>query len=181
MVTERRNRVPQALRYLILVIKFLDNFMEVIHVVEMVFMRPTGMEKISCSWVGTNDNFHRRDLGHWLDPREEEADGVERVEGTLYVSKYCVLSRNEYIYGNIHVTGTGQLTISSNIETSGICPLTVESGGKLIINGGKLSNANLNLKPGATLQIMNGGIIETQHGFKAPVGVKVEISHGRIL
>jgi hypothetical protein len=137
--------------------------------------------KISCSWVGTNDNFHRRDLGHWLDPREEEADGVERVEGTLYVSKYCVLSRNEYIYGNIHVTGTGQLTISSNIETSGICPLTVESGGKLIINGGKLSNANLNLKPGATLQIMNGGIIETQHGFKAPVGVKVEISHGRIL
>ena len=137
--------------------------------------------KISCSWIGTNDDLHRRELGHWLDPHEEETDGIERVEGTLYVSKNCVLSNNEYIYGNIHIIGTGQLTISSNIETSGICPLTVDAGGKLIINGGKLSNANLDIKPGATLKIMNGGIIETRHGFKAPIGVKVEIIHGMIL
>ena len=59
--------------------------------------------------------------------------------------------------------------------------MTVEAGGKLIVDGGKLSNVNLELMPGSILQIMNGGIIETRHGFTAPVGVKVEISHGKIL
>ena len=88
---------------------------------------------------------------------------------------------NQFIYGNVHITGTGQLTIYGNIETSGKCPLTVEAGGKLIVDGGKLSNVNLELMPGSILQIMNGGIIETRHGFTAPVGVKVEISHGKIL
>ena len=59
--------------------------------------------------------------------------------------------------------------------------MTIDNGGKLIVDGGKLSNVNLDLKPGATLQIMNGGIIETRNGFTAPVGVKLEISHGKIL
>ena len=81
----------------------------------------------------------------------------------------------------ILITETGQLTITGNIESSGVCPLLVEAGGKLIIDGGKLSNVNLELKPGATLRILNGGIIETQNGFTAPVGVVVDISHGKIL
>ena len=75
-----------------------------------------------------------------------------------------------------HVAGVAALILQRNPE------LTVTQVNSIICrNAKKLSNANLNLKPGATLQIMNGGIIETQHGFKAPVGVKVEISHGRIL
>lgn len=52
---------------------------------------------------------------------------------------------------------------------------------ELIIDGGKLSNAKLDLKPGATLRIINNGIIETRNGFTAPVGAIVEISHGKIL
>ena len=106
---------------------------------------------------------------------------VSMSEGTLYVSKPCSLTRNEYIYGNIHITETGQLTITSNIESSGVCPFIVDAGGKLIVDGGKLSNVNLELKPGATLRILNGGVIETRNGFTAPVGAKVEISHGKIL
>ena len=102
-------------------------------------------------------------------------------EGTLYVSKPCSLTRNECIYGNIHITETGRLTITSNIESSGVCPFIVEAGGKLIIDGGRLSNAKLDLEPGATLRILNNGVIETRNGFTAPVGAKVEISHGKIL
>ena len=59
--------------------------------------------------------------------------------------------------------------------------LTVESGGKLIIDGGTLTNAKLDFKPGSALRIINNGIIETRNGFKAPVGVKVDITHGKIL
>lgn len=49
------------------------------------------------------------------------------------------------------------------------------------MDGGILSNVELVLKPGATLRILNGGVIETRNGFTAPVGAKVEISHGKIL
>ena len=34
---------------------------------------------------------------------------------------------------------------------------------------------------GDTLRILNNGVIETRNGFTAPVGAKVEISHGKIL
>lgn len=79
------------------------------------------------------------------------------------------------------ITETGQLTIQGDIEMGGNGTLTVESGGKLIIDGGRLSNAKLDLKPGATLRIINNGTIETRNGFTAPVGATVEISHGKIL
>ena len=57
----------------------------------------------------------------------------------------------------------------------------VLEGGKLIIDGGTLSNVDLLLKAGASLQIINDGIIVTRNGFEAPIGVKVEIINGKIL
>ena len=82
------------------------------------------------------------------------------------------------LFGYVH-------NVSYNLTNSGtwynLSNVSVEAGGKLIMDGGKLSNVNLELKPGATLRILNGGIIETQNGFTAPVGVVVDISHGKIL
>jgi hypothetical protein len=75
----------------------------------------------------------------------------------------------------------GTTAVQSNVYMRGNSDVIVESGGKLIINGGKLSNANLVLKPGSSLQIINDGIIETRNGFVAPVGVLVDIGNGRIL
>ena len=63
----------------------------------------------------------------------------------------------------------------------GNCSVIVEAGGSLIISGGTLSNVNLVLKQGATLQITNGGILETRNGFIAPVGVNVIVINGQIL
>lgn len=38
------------------------------------------------------------------------------AEGLLYVSKISEIIDDECIYGNIRITGTGQLTIQGNIE-----------------------------------------------------------------
>ncbi len=143
-----------------------------------LYFGPDWFGRLCKSWNNYNTN---NALKPWLDLHEQGTGDTDSMEGTLYVSKPCILTRNEYIYGNILITETGQLTITGNIESSGVCPLLVEAGGKLIIDGGKLSNVNLELKPGATLRILNGGIIETQNGFTAPVGVVVDISHGKIL
>lgn len=136
---------------------------------------PDRYGKFYCSW---DNSYERHSLKNWLDSLNT---GTERIEGTLYISKPCTLTKNEYIYGNIHITGTGQLNVQGNIELGGNGNLTIEAGGKLIINGRKLTNANINLKPGATLRIINNGTIESRKGFKAPIGAIVDIKYGRIL
>lgn len=88
---------------------------------------------------------------------------------------------DEHLYCNICITSSGELTVQSNVELVGDCRVTVEAGGKLIIDGGTLSNVDLDLKPGASLQIINNGIIETRNGFEAPVGAIVDIIYGQIL
>ena len=135
--------------------------------------------KISRSWVGDNlDNYKGR-LDYWLDTMFVST--IDTLESLLVIPTTKIMDKNGQLWGIIRVKNSGQLTIQGNLEHRGNGILTVESGGKLIIDGGKLINANLDLKPGATLRIINNGTIETRNGFTAPVGAKVEISHGKIL
>jgi hypothetical protein len=59
--------------------------------------------------------------------------------------------------------------------------MIVEPGGQLKIEGGRLSNVDLVLKPGAILEIIEGGILDTRNGFEAPSGASVFIDNGKIL
>ena len=136
----------------------------------------------SCNRLSKISNNYKIIKSNFVNIKNELSNiGIKEVDGILYVSKYCVLTKKEYIYGNIRITRTGQLTVQGNIEMGGNGTLTVESGGKLIVDGGKLSNVNLDLRPGANLMMLNNGIIETRKGFKAPVGAKVKIIRGKVL
>ena len=140
---------------------------------------PDKYGKFSVSWIGTKkENDYYRRLDCWLDSLNM---GVQALEGLLIVPSTSTMTTNEDIYSIIRITSTGQLTIQGNNEMMGNSRVIVESGGKLIINGGTLSNAELLLKPGASLQIINGGVMETRNGFEAPVGALVNIENGRIM
>ena len=88
---------------------------------------------------------------------------------------------NDSLYCNILIKSSAQLTIQSDIELMGNSSVIVETGGKLIIDGGTLSNVDLVMKSGSSLRIVNNGIIETKNGFEAPLGALVDIEHGKIL
>ena len=118
-------------------------------------------------------------LDCWLDTM---GSTVQMLESLFVIPTTKIMDKDgQQLWGLIRVKSTGQLIIKKDIELGGDGVLTVESGGKLIIDGGRLSNAKLDLEPGATLRILNNGVIETRNGFTAPVGAKVEISHGKIL
>jgi len=134
--------------------------------------------KFNVSWTGYNTNDIHQRLNCWLD---SIGTNQQTLDGLLPVSTTYTINTNDSLYCNILITNSGQLTVQSNVYMNGNSDVIVESGGKLIINGGKLSNANLVLKPGSSLQIINDGIIETRNGFVAPVGVFVDIGNGRIL
>ena len=139
---------------------------------------PDWYGKFNVSWNGNNNDSIQRRLNCWLDSINS---GVQTMEGLLVVPESRTMTMNDSLYCNIIIKSTGRLTIRGNIELKGNSSVIVEAGGKLIINGGPLSNGDIILKSGATLRIINGGIIETRNGFEAPIGALVEILNGQIL
>ena len=133
--------------------------------------------KINVSWTGSGNDSIQRRMSCWIDSK---STGAQTMEGLLIIPTARTITTNEQLYGNIRVKSTGQLTIQCDIEMMSNSCVIVEPCGKLIIDGGTFSNVELVLKPGAFLQIINGGIIETRNGFKAPVGAKVLIDKGKI-
>lgn len=134
--------------------------------------------KFDLSWTGNNNDSICRRLDCWLDSLNT---GLQIMEGLLIISTTDTIYTDQQLFYNIRITSTGELTVQSDIELMGNSRVIVESGGKLIIDGGTLLNAEVILKPGASLQMINGGIIETRNGFDTPVGAFVDICHGQIL
>ena len=134
--------------------------------------------KFNYSWTGIdNSSLHRR-LNCWLD---SIGTGQQTVEGLLVINAPQIMTINDSLYCNILIKSSAQLTIQSDIELMGNSSVIVETGGKLIIDGGTLSNVDLVMKSGSSLRIVNNGIIETKNGFEAPLGALVDIEHGKIL
>lgn len=134
--------------------------------------------KFNISWTGNGNNSIYRRLNCWIDSLNT---GEQTMEGLLVIPEARTMITNQQLYSNIRITNSGQLTVQSEVEMMGNSRLIVESGGKLIINGGTLSNVNLVLKPGATLRIINGGILDSRNAFEAPTGAIVDIQYGQIL
>jgi len=134
--------------------------------------------KFNISWTGNGNNSIYRRLNCWIDSLNT---GAQTMEGLLVIPEARTMITNQQLYSNIRITNSGQLTVQSEVEMIGNSRLIVESGGKLIINGGTLSNVNLVLKPGATLRIINGGILDSRNAFEAPTGAIVDIQYGQIL
>lgn len=72
--------------------------------------------------------------------------------------------------------------IYANMTMSGDAHIRVCEGGILIIEGGIINDASLELIPGSTLIVRDGGVINMASGkeFSAPVGVNVIIEEGSI-
>ncbi len=134
--------------------------------------------KYNLSWTGNGNDSIQRRLSCWIDSLNS---GIQTMEGLLIIPVTKTITTDEQLYSNIRIIGSGQLTIQSHVELKGNCRVIVETGGQLIIDGGTLSNVDLVLKPGSSLRIINGGIIETSNGFEAPLGATVEIIFGQIL
>lgn len=130
------------------------------------------------SWTGNGNSSIYRRLNCWLDSLNT---GLQSMDGLLVVKNETSISANEQLYFNILVKGSGQLTIQSDVTLMGNSRIIVESGGSLVIDGGNLSNAEIELKPGSSLRIINNGIIDTRNGFEVPIGAIVDATYGQIM
>ncbi|MBR4307354.1 MAG: trypsin-like peptidase domain-containing protein, partial [Bacteroidaceae bacterium] len=142
---------------------------------------PDWFGRLSSAWYGEENPYipntvHKR-LHCWLDSLGTR---TEILEGLLVIRKARTFTKNRNLFSNIRITSTGCLTIQSEIDMMGNSTVLVEEGGVLTIDGGIVSNADIILKDGAKLRVINGGIINTRNALKAPVGAKIEIEFGII-
>lgn len=133
--------------------------------------------KFDLSWTGNGNYNIQRRLNCWLDP---QSTWGQTLGGLLVIPSSTTINTNQQLSENICIPNNVQVTIQSNMELTDDCRIIVESGGSLIIDGGVL-NADVILKPGSTLQIINDGTIETNGVFDAQLGSIVNIVYGKII
>ena len=99
---------------------------------------------------------------------------LQRNQKTTTMNRVCL--------HNIVVCNGATLTIQSQLTFHYGAGITVEPGGKLILDGGSVLFGDIQLQNGSQLCIINGGEcrLPSTSSFSAPIGVKVDIFEGAI-
>jgi len=107
--------------------------------------------------------------------------GLRELRTIHILTNYTFTSR-AFWYNNTCVCSFSKLTIKSQITLYGNTKIIVEPNAELVIDGGILQNADIELKVGSKLILKNGGTITMRNGkdFYAPIGTAVTIEEGEI-
>ena len=133
---------------------------------------------------GDDNNFSKGKM--FLDGADIVIGDLETLDpgGTPRPSIYGDVTYNtrQSIYTHLRIAPNATLTIQDILNLFGRVTITIESGGELIIDGGIITNANIEFATGGKLTIRNGGklVMRTNTDFVAPIGAIVEIENGEI-
>lgn len=135
------------------------------------------------SWIpdqpdGDDSNYHYGPMDTYGILEDLELRGLQTIH-TIIDSTY---SSRMFLYSNLCVCSMSKLTIKSTITLYGNTKIIVEPNGELVIDGGILQYADIELKTGSKLVLKNGGTIIMRNGkvFYSPIGATVEIEEGTI-
>lgn len=108
---------------------------------------------------------------------------IEIIDYPYMIYYDCNLGTQTVLF-NISVQNGGHLIVG-NSETLTMhknASITVESGGKITVDGGIIDQANITLKSGASMILKNNGklFLNTDDGFNAELGATVDIENGLI-
>lgn len=141
------------------------------------------------SWVpdvkdGNDDNYTKGKLLLENTPIIGELetlnpDGIS----TLVINNNLIFTNRQSKYSHIRITSGGKLTVKNILNLFGRVIVTIESGGELAIDGGTVTNAEINLAPGGKITLKNGGklVMRTNTDFTVPAGALADIQDGEIL
>jgi len=143
-----------------------------------------GSKPLNCpSWIpdepdGDDSNYQYGPMDSYGNLEDLGLRGLH----TTHITTDSTLTSRAFFYTNTCVCSHSKLTIKSTITLYGNTKIIVEPNGELIIDGGVLENADIELNPGSKLVLKNGGTILMRDGkdFYAPIGATVVIENGLI-
>ena len=100
----------------------------------------------------------------------------------LQISNNTTYDTRKSIYTHITIKPNATLTVKNILNLFGRVTVTIESAGELVIDGGVITNANINFAAGGKMTIKNGGklVMRTNTDFIVPVGAMTDIENGSI-
>ena len=124
---------------------------------------------------GDDSNINFGPLDYYGNLQQLSPNGVT-------VDTSIINSSNSTMTNRIGIVKNGVLTITGTVTMAGDAKIRVCENGTLIVDGGTIQNANLELVPGCHLIVRNNGTISMASGlsFDAPVGAIIDIDEGII-
>jgi hypothetical protein len=112
----------------------------------------------------------------------DEYGNLENLPAGITIRTLTTCTDSISLSHRIGIVDGGLLKITGATTQTGNSKIRVCEGGILIVDGGSLLNANLELVPGSQLIVRNNGTISMASGnpFNAPKGVVVNIEEGII-
>lgn len=100
----------------------------------------------------------------------------------LLINSDTLYNTRKSVYTNVTIKSHATLTVENILNLFGRVTISIESGGELVIDGGVITNACINLLEGGKLTIRNGGklVIRTNADFEVPIGALTDIESGSI-
>lgn len=100
----------------------------------------------------------------------------------LVINGNTTYNTRNSVYTHIRINSNAVFTVQDILNLFGRVTISIESGGELVIDGGVITNADIDLSVGGKLTIKNGGklVMRTGTDFEAPIGASVEIESGTI-
>lgn len=143
-----------------------------------------GPKPLNCpSWIpnepdGDDSDYQYGPMDTYGNLEDLELRGLQ----TLQITYNFTYTSPTFWYTNICVCSSYRLTLESSITMYGNTKITVESGGELVIDGGLLKNADIDLKVGSKITLKNGGAIIIRDGknFLVPTGASMIIEEGML-
>lgn len=101
---------------------------------------------------------------------------------TLQIYENTTYNTRKSVYTHIRINSNASLRVQDILNLFGRVTISIESGGELIIDGGVITNADIDLSTGGKLTIENGGklVMRTGTDFESPIGALVDIKYGAI-
>ncbi len=136
------------------------------------------------SWAHREKDANDNNRG--IGPMDEKGNilNIDHHFGEFsYVDSYVSLTADSINYKHIIIEDGGTLEINQMFHCFPEVCVYVESGGTLTINGGIMENMYLDISPGATINILNGGELRPlvdEDLFSLPLNATLNIQSGAI-
>lgn len=131
------------------------------------------------SWAMDEPDGDDSDINHG--PMDQYGN-LEQLTPGITINSPETYSGSQTLSSRIGIVSGGSLTVTGTLTLTSNTKIRVCEGGVLIIDGGSIINANIEMIHGSTLVIRNNGSLSMASGqsFYAPLGAVVNIENGVI-
>lgn len=143
-----------------------------------------GEKPESCpSWVP--DTPDGDDSDYSKGPMDEYGNCMEinpNNNDTIFITEDTVWQDFKYLYSHVLIRGNATLTVKDTVTFYKGCSITVENGGGLLVDGGKLNHIILKPQNGSSIIVKGNGHIALfeEQEWNVPLGTEIEINHGSV-